>query len=67
MDADVPKHYVAQLDGYKNSKSLHGYKTASARHQRKMSMVLSRSGMATSAVNAESGSLQKHQTFIVTS
>ena len=42
-------------------------KTASASHQRKMSMVLSRSAMATSAVNAGCGCLQKHQSFIVTS
>ena len=72
MDADVPENYtctwaVAQLSGHKNLKSLDAYETASASHRRNMSMVLSRSSMATSAVNVESGSLQKHQAFIVTS
>ena len=49
---------MTQSSGHKNLKSLDGYKTASGSHQRKMSMVLSRSSMATSAVNAESVSLQ---------
>ena len=66
MDTDVPENYVAHLSG-RNLKSLDGYNTAPASHQRKISMVLSRSSMATSAVNAESGSLQKHQASIVTS
>ena len=42
MDADVPVNYVAQLSGHKNLKSLDPYKTASISHQRKMSLVLSR-------------------------
>ena len=42
MDADVPVNYVAQLSGHKNLKSLDSYKTASISHQRKMSLVLSR-------------------------
>ena len=67
MDADVPENYVTQPSGHKNLKSLDGNNTASASHQRKMSMFLSRPSMATSAVNAESGSLQKHQASIVTS
>ena len=67
MDADVPENYVAQLSGHKNLKSLDDYKTASASHRRNMSMVLSRSGMVTSAVNGESRSLQKYEASIVTS
>ena len=34
-------HYVAQLSGHKNLKSLDFYKTASDDHQRKMSLLLS--------------------------
>ena len=72
MDADVPENYtctcnVAQLSGHKNLKSLDPYETASASHQRNISIVLSRSAMATSAVNADSGSLHKHEAFILTS
>ncbi|KAL9953741.1 hypothetical protein ACROYT_G041203 [Oculina patagonica] len=43
LDADVPPNYVAQLSGHKNLKSLDSYKSASLTHQRKMSLVLSRS------------------------
>ena len=43
LDADVPVNYVAQLSGHKNLKSLDSYKCASLLHQRKMSLVLSRS------------------------
>ncbi|KAL9955901.1 hypothetical protein ACROYT_G037299 [Oculina patagonica] len=43
MDADLPENYVAQLSGHKNLKSLDSYKAASEGHQRRMSMVLSRS------------------------
>ena len=43
LDADVPANYVAQLSGHKNLKSLDSYKSASLLHQRKMSLVLSRS------------------------
>lgn len=43
LDADVPFNYVAQLSGHKNLKSLDSYKSASLLHQRKMSLVLSRS------------------------
>ena len=42
MDADIPVNYVAQLSGHKNLKSLDSYKSASVSHQRKMSLVLSR-------------------------
>ena len=43
MDADIPENFVAQLSGHKNLKSLDSYKSASTAHQRKMSLVLSRS------------------------
>ena len=43
LDADVPANYVAQLSGHKNLKSLNSYKSASLPHQRKISLVLSRS------------------------
>ena len=44
MDAEVSLNYVAQLSGHRNLKSLDSYKAASADHQRKMSLILSRSG-----------------------
>ena len=44
MDAEVPVNYVAQLSGHRNLKSLDSYKAASVEHQRKVSMILSRSG-----------------------
>ena len=43
MDADILENVVAQLSGHKNLKSLDSYKSASTAHQRKMSLVLSRS------------------------
>ena len=43
MDADIPENFVAQLSDHKNLKSLDSYKSASTAHQRKMSLVLSRS------------------------
>ena len=43
MDAELPPNYVAQLSGHKNSKSLDVYKSASHSHQRRVSVVLSRS------------------------
>ena len=44
MDAEVPVNYVAKLSGHRNLKSLDSYKAASADHQLKMSLILSRSG-----------------------
>ena len=44
MDAEVSLNYVAQLSGHRNLKSLNSYKAASADNQRKMSLILSRSG-----------------------
>ena len=44
MDAEVSLNYVAQLSGHRNLRSLDSYKAASADHQRKMSLILSRSG-----------------------
>ena len=49
MDADLPENYVAQLSGHKNLKSLDAYRSASQSHQRRMSMVLSRSAATDSA------------------
>ena len=43
MDADIPENFVAQLSGHKNLKSFDSYKSASTAHQRKISLVLSRS------------------------
>ena len=43
LDADVSANYVSQLSGHKNLKSLDSCKSASLRHQRKMSFMLSRS------------------------
>ena len=51
LDADVPTNYVAQLSGQKNLKSLDSYKSASLLHQRKMSLVLSRSEHVKSTTN----------------
>ena len=44
MDAEVPVSYIAQLGGHRKLKSLNSYKAASVEHQRKMSLILSRSG-----------------------
>ena len=51
LDADVPANYVAQLSGHKNLKSLDSYKSASLLHQRKMSLVLTRSEHVKSTAN----------------
>ena len=51
LDADVPANYVAQLSGHKNLNSLDLYKSASLLHQRKMSLVLSRSEYVKSTTN----------------
>lgn len=53
MDAALPENYVAELSGYKNLKRLDAYKSASQFHQRRMSMVLSRSTASSSADNSE--------------
>ena len=42
LDADIPKNFVAQLSGHKNTESLQSYKSASSTHQRRMSLTLSR-------------------------
>ena len=54
MDAEVPVNYVAQLSGHRNLKSLDSYKAASADHQRKMSLILSRSGQESSQTSTVS-------------
>ena len=42
LDADVPENFVAQLIGHKSTVSLRSYKSASAKHQKRMSLTLSR-------------------------
>lgn len=42
LDADVPENFVAQLSGHKSTESLQSYKSASSKHQRRMSLTLSR-------------------------
>ena len=41
LDADVPENFVAQLSGHKSTESLQSYKSASAKHQKRMSLTLS--------------------------
>ena len=41
LDADVPENFVAQLSDHKNTESLQTYKSASAKHQKRMSLTLS--------------------------
>ena len=60
MDADLPENYVAQLSGHKNLRSLDAYKLASQSHQRRMSMVLSRS-TAINSGNSEIEAARKKQ------
>ena len=52
MDANIPENFVAQLSGHKDLKSLDSYESASTAHQRKMSLVLSRSAISTSATSS---------------
>ena len=42
LDANTPENFVAQLSGHKNTQSLQSYKSASEKHQRQMSHILSR-------------------------
>ena len=53
MDADIPESFVSQLSGHKNRKSLDSYKSASTAHQRKMSLILSRSTVTASPCVSE--------------
>ena len=53
VDADIPENFVAQLSGHKNLKSLDSYKSASTAHQRKMSLVLSRSTLPSCATGSK--------------
>ena len=41
LDANVSNNFVAQLSGHRNLKSLDAYKSASYKHQQRMSLVLS--------------------------
>ena len=43
LDADVPENFVAQLSAHKSTKSLQSYKSASAKHQKRMSELLASS------------------------
>lgn len=65
MDAEVPVNYVAQLSGHRNLKSLDSYKAASVEHQRKMSLILSRSGEQSTQSSTVS-SLHESSTLPVT-
>ena len=54
LDGETPEIFVAQLSGHKNLQSLSSYKSASIRHQRKMSDILqqaSRPGLSLNAPN----------------
>ena len=46
LDADVPENFVAQLSGHKSTESLQCYKFASAKHQKRMSLTLSRADVS---------------------
>ena len=46
LDAYVPENFVAQLSGHKSTESLHSYKSASAKHQKRMSLTLSRADLS---------------------
>ena len=45
LDADVPENFVAQLSGHKSTESLQSYKSASAKHQKRMSLTLGRADL----------------------
>ena len=42
LDAHVPENFVAQLSGHKSGESLQSYKSASGKHQKRISLTLSR-------------------------
>jgi len=42
LDADVLENFVAQPSGHKSTESLQSYKSASSKHQRRMSLTISR-------------------------
>ena len=44
--ADVPEKFVAQLSGHKSMESLQSYKSTSAKHQKRMSLTLSRADLS---------------------
>ena len=46
--ANSPENFVAQLSGHKSTKSLQSYKSASAKHQKRMSLTLSKAGLSES-------------------
>ena len=46
LDPDVPENFVAQLSGHKSTESLQSYKSASAKHQKRMSLTLSRADLS---------------------
>ncbi|KAK3707289.1 hypothetical protein QZH41_004233 [Actinostola sp. cb2023] len=59
LDADVQTNYVAQLSGHKNLKSLDSYKSASLKHQRNMSAILS--GVSSTTASNESSAVAVNQ------
>ena len=48
LDADVPENFVAQLNGHKSTESLQSFKSASVKHQKRMSLTLSRADLSRS-------------------
>ena len=46
LDAEVPENFVAQLSGHKSTESLQSYKSASAKHQKRMSLTVSRADVS---------------------
>ena len=46
LDAHVPENFVAQLSGHKSRESLQSYKSASAKHQKRISLTLSRADLS---------------------
>ena len=46
LDAEVSENFVAQLSGHKSTESLQSYKSASAKHQKRMSLTLTRADVS---------------------
>ena len=46
LDTHVPENFVAQLSGHKSRESLQSYKSASAKHQKRISLTLSRADLS---------------------
>ena len=66
LDADVPENFVARLNGHKSTESLQSYKSATAKHQKRMSLTLSRADLSRSRDEALS-SVHNQRFEVVTS